>query len=67
VNHIENAQNRDPRRGVTFHAASGLWRARVRSRGEVVYYREFKTEHEARQAIREARNQILTHNDRDRV
>ena len=54
-------------RGVTWHAPSKMWRARVGHMGEQYHLGSFKSKEEAGEAAKAKRLELFTHSDMDRV
>lgn len=75
VTHKQNMENRagadagsaSGARGVSWHAKTGKWRATATSNGKRVSAGLFPTVAEAALAAAEARNELFTHNDLDRI
>lgn len=52
--------------GVTWHKASGKWRAQVKHNHRVIHVGLFEDIADADAAVRAKRNELFTHNDKDR-
>lgn len=76
VTHKQNHENRAGAqvnncssgvRGVTWNARRGLWQAQTKHHGKNVWVGCFGTIEEAERAVIVKRNELFTHNDRDRI